>query len=223
MGDEKENPPDPALGDLGAGPRPKPGLPKDTPPPAFELPQVLQLKDPREIMRRLLDEDPFELRSRCIRCAREHAVILNPKRLVVEAASRISVKAGGYAGEEPIGQWVERIVEQCVSELISDQSEEERRGLPVPDSPDAEFYEALAEVLQVPIYDVRMACVTLNGMSDAHRETFHAVIVQGRSLVEWSRETGQPLKYLWDLLREIGLEVSGRLAKRSRARRRRRE
>jgi hypothetical protein len=220
---EKENPPDPALGDLGSGQLPKPGLPKDTPPPAFELPQVLQLKDPREIMRRLLDEDPFELRSRCIRCAREHAVILNPKRLVVEAASRISVKASGYAGEEPIGQWVERIVEQCVSELISDQSEEERRGLPVPDSPDAEFYEALAEVLQVPIYDVRMACVTLNGMSDAHRETFHAVIVQGRSLVEYSRETGQPLKYLWDLLREIGLEVSSRLEKRRRARRRRRE
>jgi hypothetical protein len=174
-------------------------------------------------MQRLLEQDPFELRSRCVRCARENAVILNPKRIVVEAAALISVRARQYTGEEPIGDWVERIVEECVEELVAEQSEEERRGLPVADSPDAEFYVDLAQVLEVPIYDVRMACVTLNGMSDAHRETFHAVIVQGRSLVEWGRETGVPIQHLWQLLREVGTEVTGRLAKRSRARRRRRK
>ena len=223
VGDEKEGLSNPAPGDLGRGDRPEADTPQEAQAPAFEIPAILQLDDPRAIMRRMLEEDPFELCSRCVRCARERALILNPKRLAAETMARVAVKAHGYAGDEPIAAWTQRIVEACVEELLDDQREEERRGLPVADSPDAEFYAALAEVLECPVYDSRLACVTLNAMSDAHRGAFHAVIVQGISLEDWAQARGLPKKRVRDLLQEVGIEVQARLVKRSRARRRRRE
>jgi DNA-directed RNA polymerase specialized sigma24 family protein len=223
VGDEKERLNDPAPGDLGRGDRPEDDTPQEAQAPAFEIPAILQLDDPRAIMRRLMEEDPFELCSRCVQCARQRALILNPRRLVVETMARIAVKAHDYEGSESVAEWVQRIVDNCVEELLDEQREEERRGLPVADSPDAEFYAGLAEVFECPAYDSRLACVTLNGMSDAHRGAFHAVIVQGMPLEEWAQACGSSKKRVRDLLQEVGIEVQARLVKRSRARRRRRK
>ena len=217
MGDEKERSNDPAVGPGGPDARDQ----AEGKAPSFEVPPILQLGDPRELMDRLIEEDPFELRSRCSRCSRARAVILSPERLVLQTMARVAVKAGGFAGEEPFGEWLERIVKDCIEDLLDEQREEERRGLPVADSPDSAFYAALAEVLECPVCDARMACVSLNSMSDAHREAFHAVIVQGNSLEEWARKCGVPQKRVRALLREVGQEVGMRLEKRSRARRRR--
>jgi len=53
--------------------------------PDYELPEVLRDGDPRVILNRLIDEDPFELSSRCARRVREEAVLLHTERLILSA------------------------------------------------------------------------------------------------------------------------------------------
>jgi DNA-directed RNA polymerase specialized sigma24 family protein len=68
--------------------------------------------------------------------------------------------------------------------------------------------------------DARSACVTLNAMSMDHRQAFFRVIVEGMPLERLAQESGKPLDAVQELLRQVGVAVHGRVAKRQHARRR---
>lgn len=190
--------------------------------PDYELPEVLRDSDPRVILNRLIDEDPFELSSRCARKAREEAVLLHTERLILNTMARIAIGAGSYAGNEPIGEWVEIAIEVSIDDMLDEQRDEERRGLPVIDSPDADFYAQFAAIVGVDLPDSRLACAVLNGLSDDHRQAFHAVIVQGLPPEAWAEENGMQPQRVHEMLREVGLKVQAAVTKRLKARRRKR-
>jgi hypothetical protein len=219
MGDEREYPPDSSLGELAAGPA---SPPPDAEAPRFEIPAVLQLDEPRDILIRLTEEDPFELCARVPRCCRERAVLLPATRLVMMTMARMAIGAKSYTGAGPIEDWVESAIRVSLDDMLEEQREEERRGLPVRESPDAAIYQELAEIFRCPDVDARMACATLNGLSEAHRRAFHAVIAQGIPIPSWADECGASIARVERLLREVGIEVQARLVKRHKARRRNR-
>jgi hypothetical protein len=220
MGDEREPPKEPPLSDLAREAEPK--TPPDVEAPSFEIPEVLQLEDPREILIRLSEEDPFELRARLPRRCRERAFLLPNTRLVMMAMARMAIAAKSYTGKHPIEAWVEVALDVAIDDMLDEQREEERRGLPVPESQDAGFYTELAEIFGCPLLDARMACTTLNGMSEEHRQAFHAVVAQGIPPARWADETRTSRPHVEKLLREVGTEVQTRLVRRHKARRRNR-
>jgi hypothetical protein len=221
MGDERK-PNDPPLSDLSRDSPPPASPPPDAQAPSFAIPEVLQLDDPREIVLRLSQEDPFEVRARLARRLRERALILPSTRLALMTMARMAIASKSYTGQIRIEDWVEAALDVSIDAMADSQREEERRGLPVPESEDREFYEELADIFGCPLLDARMACVTLNGMSEDHRQAFHAVVVKGMSLRAWADEVGTRPKKIHDLLREVGSEVQTRLVRRHKARRRRR-
>lgn len=188
--------------------------------PGYELPEILRESDPRVILNRLVDEDPFEISARCARRMREEAVLLPPERLILNTMARIAIGAGSYSGKETLEEWVEVAIEISIDALLEEQRDEERTGVPVKDSPDAAFYVEFAAIVGVDVPDGRLACALFNGMSDDHREAFHAVIIQGLSPEAWAEENGMRPQQVHDLLREVGLKVNAAVTKRRKARRR---
>ena len=217
MGDPGDEPLDSLKKGEPRAPRPGPQRAPD-----YELPEILRDSDPRVILNRLIDEDPFELSSRCARRVREEAVLLNTERLILNTMARIAIGAGSYSGAEPIGEWVEIAIEISIDDMLDEQRDEERRGLPVIDSPDASFYAQFGAIVGVDTPDSRLACAILNGMSDDHREAFHAVIIQGLTPEAWAEENEMQPQQVHDLLREVGLKVNAAMTKRRKARRRKR-
>jgi len=219
MGDEREVPQDPPLDELADEPASQPL--QDEEAPEFEIPAVLQLDEPRDILIRLSEEDPFELRARVPRRCRERAVLLPSTRLVMMTMARMAIAAKSYDGSYPIDEWVETAIDVSLDDMLEEQREEERRGLPVQDSPDALFYHELAEIFICPVVDARMACATLNGLSEDHRHAFHACIAQGLQPAAYARVIDASIARVERLLREVGIEVQTRLVKRHKARKRR--
>ncbi len=188
--------------------------------PSFELPEVLRGDDPLTILARLLESDPFEIRARCARHAREEAAVVNTARLALNTMGRIALAARAYAAQEPIEEWVEISVAISLKDMLAEQRDEERRGLRIADSPDAEFYTSFAQIAGIRAHEGRSACVVLNSLSLAHREAFHAVVLSGMPLADWAALSGRTPQAVGDLLREVGLEVMAGLTQRSGNRRR---
>lgn len=190
--------------------------------PTYPIPEILQLAEPRDILIRLTEEDPFEVRPKIAQHLRERALVLPSMRLALMTMARMSIAATSYDGTIPIGDWVDAAIEASTESMADEQREEERRGLPVPESRDVAFYEELADMFGCPLLDARMACVVLNGMSMRHREAFRAVVIEGLAPIEAADDLDTRRVHVERRLREIGEEVHTRLERRRKARKRRR-
>jgi hypothetical protein len=108
--------------------------------PVTELPAFLRDPDPLKVLNLLIQKDPFQLASRCRQALRREALVLNPERLARGTMARIALAAPNYAGREPLEEWVELAIKISLEDMLAEQSEEERDGVPLAKSADAAFY-----------------------------------------------------------------------------------
>ncbi len=195
---------------------------KDPSEPLTELPAFLKDPDPLKVLHLLIQQDPFQLASRCRQALRREALVLNPERLARGTMARIALAAPNYAGREPLAEWVELAITISLEDMLAEQAEEERNGVPLAKSADAAFYVRFAQVGGIAAQDARVACSTLNGLPLEHRRAFHAVILDGESVDAYAQRLVQEPAQVVELLRVVGIKVQAKVSQRQMARRRRR-
>ncbi len=148
---------------------------------------VLAGKSPREILARLVDGDPLELRSRCESRLRSQAILLDRHRLQLRAAAHVARHAPGYAGLPPIDVWLAEKTRKAVQELIAEAVESAAAG-EIAQPPDDERLLAIAESMGMDPSVIARGCVAFNRAAYEARATFFGLVLDGRDPVEWCRE-----------------------------------
>ena len=162
--------------------------------------EILAGKSPREILHRLVDGDPLHIAERSWKVLSEMALLLNPERYAHLSMARTAHAAPGYAGDPPLGEWLDGCARRAASDMLNDQWAEEHRGMPVSESPDAEFYAELARLAHVELELARLVCLTVNNLPDDQRRVFVAIVVEGKTIHRYVAGGNGPPDRVKDLL-----------------------
>ncbi len=174
---------------------------------------LLKGGSPKEILARLLDGDPLEIRARCREQLHVRALLLSLDRLQLRTLARIAHSAPRWRGEPPLGAWVEERIDHSMRELMEEDAEAVRSGIPHPGPGDGHFV-FLSSLLGIEPHLGPRACVAFNAQPESVRRTFFAVVVEGTRLNRYVAEgNGSPEDVKQSLvraLRALGLTDSFR-------------
>ncbi len=146
---------------------------------------------PHEVLARLVDGDPLELDARCRARLRERALLLCVRRLHLRSVARIAHAAKRYRGELPVDEWIGGRIDYSIGELIDEDREDERSGVPPSRLGDAR-YAFLSETLGVEPGLARRACVGFNSLADDVRSTYFAIVVDRKTIRRYVAEGHGP-------------------------------
>ena len=149
--------------------------------PSSEVPEVLRGRSPREILARLVEGDPLEIEARCRERIETLALLVDLQRLHLRTAARVAHAAPSWRGEPPISEWLADRIEVSMRELIREDFEAERSGIP-PEKPWDPRYAFVSEALGVEPALARRACVAFNKLPLEVRCVYFAVAVQGKTV-----------------------------------------
>lgn len=135
----------------------------------------------REVLHRLIDGDPIELRPRCMAKLRDGAWFVSLDRTHLRAAARVAYASRVYRGNPPLDAWLHARIDQSIEELVREEHEDER-AQKVPGAPPDPLYAYLAAVLGLELPLARRACVALNRLPAEERGTFFAVVLDRKSV-----------------------------------------
>jgi hypothetical protein len=153
---------------------------------------LLKGGSPKEILARLLAGDPLELRARCKDRLHTKALLLSLDRLQLRSVARIAHGASRWQGEPPLQAWVEERIDHSMKELMEEDVETVRSGIPQP-GPDEGHYAFLSSLLGIEPHLCPRACVAFNALPDPVRLAFFAVVVEGTRLNRYVAEgNGSP-------------------------------
>jgi hypothetical protein len=176
------------------------------------VPEILRGKSPRQVLERLLQGDPLELAARCRESLEGSARLLDPSRLHLRALARVAHAALHYTGDPPLADWLERRIEQSIQELLAEDREEVRQGLPLP-TPSDPRYAFVSEVLGLEPAQALHACVAFNALAHEVRCVWFALTIGGmtvnRYVAEGHGPPGRVKAHLKLALRTIA-EATGR-------------
>jgi hypothetical protein len=153
---------------------------------------LLRGRSPKDILARLLDGDPLEVRARCKERLHALALLLSLDRLQLRTLARIAHAASRWDGEPPLRQWVEGRIEYSMKELIEEDAERVRSGIPEL-GPGEGQYAFLAALLGIEPHLGPAACVAFNIQPEEVRRAFFAVVVEGKRVNRYVAEgNGSP-------------------------------
>ena len=147
----------------------------------------------REILRNLIEGDPLQTYAYSWAFICENAVLVEPERLFLRVSARMSVRARTYRGQPPLLDWMSEIQESSIKDLMEEDLDAERRGLGI-DSENLPGFRALVpKESTIEDDSTRRATVVFNHFTEAAREPFFRVMVQGYSAEEYAEESGLSL------------------------------
>lgn len=135
----------------------------------------------REVLHRLIDGDPMELRPRCVAKLRDGAWFVSLDRTHLRAAARTAYASRVYRGHPPLDVWLHARIDQSIEELVREEQEDERVQK-VPGTPLDPLYAYIAAALGLEAPLARRACVALNRLPVETRATFFAVVLDRKSI-----------------------------------------
>jgi hypothetical protein len=132
---------------------------------------------------RLAEGDPLEIGARCDEHLREQALLLEPARLHLRAMARTAYAAFGYSGVPKLDEWLASCIRNSARELLDEDLEEQRAGIPAQDGPAARegFLHGL---LGMEPTLARAASVEFNRLPAEVRRIGWDVLVERRTLDE---------------------------------------
>lgn len=142
---------------------------------------------PRELLARLWDGDPLELGARCDERLEDLALLLPRSRVQLRALARVAYAGVAYRGRPPLDAFLRRRIEVSIHELLDEDREHVRAGVPDVDLREPP-YPRVAAVLGIESPLAFRACVTLNGLPIEVRRACRATVVRGRALSACARE-----------------------------------
>ena len=137
---------------------------------------------PREVLARIVQGDPLEVRGRVARELRERALLFDADRVHLRALARCARAAPAYRGRPALDAWVDARVSEALLELLREDDErrdEEPRGV----EPDAALV-ALAKPLGLDPERLARACRAFNRLPVEDRRAFFRLVLERRSLDE---------------------------------------
>jgi DNA-directed RNA polymerase specialized sigma24 family protein len=150
--------------------------------------RYLQGASTRDILRKLWEGDPLDFSRRTTERIRERAILIDASRAIGYAMARAAFDARDYNAGSSLDAFLARCIERALDELIADDRNFDRRGIPV-DADSEPNYAFLSEALELPPMLGRKACVIFNSMPDEQRRATWAILVEGRSIAEHAAES----------------------------------
>lgn len=146
---------------------------------------------PRDLLARLLEDDPLDLELRCHQRRDQLAYVVARPRLHARSVARAAYAGSRYRGSPAPDPWLERIIDNSLRELLEEDESGQRRSLPVEHPED---FEPLASVLGVDPAGARGVCVAFNQLVPDARRAFFAVGIGNRRLEAFARCESRPLE-----------------------------
>ncbi len=156
---------------------------------------------PRELLRRLLEGDPLELRDRCARRIRTQAILLDGQRLHLRALAHVAREAPRYLGTPQLEVWLAGIVRRAVNELMAEDAEA-ARGAALPAAPSDPDLQQVAAELGLELEALARGFVRFNRAPFEARTALFAVLLDGMSPEAWARSQGFSVERALDHLRQ---------------------
>lgn len=151
--------------------------------------EVVGESTPREVLRRIVEEDPLGLEACCEQKLEELAFLVDVERIFHRAAARVAMEAPEYDGVPPLAEWLERSVERALRALLEEDQEAVRRG-EMAGEETAAVANLLARTLGIEAPLARDCAVVFNGLTWILRRVFWEVVVRERSVERAAEEVG---------------------------------
>ena len=128
-------------------------------------------------------------------------MLVDPKRLILRTLARVARASVAYQGVPPLDTWLQACIDRSIDELIREDFEEERRGIPVQKPFDARYWK-FADFLGIEMSLARRMCNVFNYMEDDMRHVVFAVAIQGKTINRHVAEGHGPPQRVQALLDE---------------------
>jgi len=145
---------------------------------------------PREVLGRLVQDDPLGVRRIVAARLRADALLLEADRVHLRALASIARFASRYRNQADASEWIVRVVEETLRDLVREDHESSRRARSLAArAPDATA--ALARPLGLDPSAMRANCAAFNVLPLADRSAFFEVVLSARSLDEVALAAGE--------------------------------
>jgi hypothetical protein len=144
----------------------------DALPPESAL-SLLATGNAREVLARIVPEDPLGLRARVGRQLVARALLLDVERVLLCAQAQCAMEAPGWRGEPELACWLERCVERALGAVLA----EERADV---ESRAVDSWSPFAGPLALDPRALASACARFNRLASEEREAFIALLLGAR-------------------------------------------
>jgi len=141
---------------------------------------------PREILARLLEGDPLELRRRSVERVRSQALLLDAGRLHLRTVAHVARHASAYRGAPPIDVWIAEKLRCSTSELLEEDAERAHSG-EIPALRHGPLMEQIARTLGLEITTLALGLVAFHKAAHEVRSAFQGLVIDRRPLDAWCR------------------------------------
>ncbi|MCE9593104.1 MAG: hypothetical protein K8S98_02825 [Planctomycetes bacterium] len=146
--------------------------------------------DSREVLTRLMHDDPLALRGRVAARLFQRSYLLDVDRALLRSFARTARAADGYRGNPPLETWLDERIDEALADLLTEDHEAARVGAPV-DERQAAVFATLGRPLGLDPVALRSACVAFNRLAVGDRAAYCALAIRGHSLDELAHERGE--------------------------------
>jgi hypothetical protein len=160
------------------------------------------------VLARFVDDDPLELGPRCAEALRVGSWLLDHERLFLRAAARAAHRGWQSSGRPALDAWLKSVIDDSIAELLTDDREAERSGLPLPVVSEPR-YAALSGALGIEPLEARAACVRFNRLPRIVRRAFFAIFIERVPLDRYTEEAGQTMEQVEMVLGQALRALSG--------------
>ncbi len=132
----------------------------------------------RDILDKLIRDDPLGIEPRCALRLHERAILIGRERVVMRAMAQVAYRAKDYRAWQPLDAFVRVNIDRAIDGLIERDREDERARLPHEDD---EAWGFLTRALGVGADQARRAAVAFNDLPPVVRRAFWRTVVEGAS------------------------------------------
>jgi hypothetical protein len=143
---------------------------------------------PREVLARIVRDDPLRLRERVAAHLRAEAWLLDADRVHLRCLARVARAAPGYRGRPALAEWLDAHVARASAELV--QRDGDGGDLDAGDVDALRAFEVLARPLALDPRALARACAAFNRLPTLERRAFFALVLEGRELDLLARSSG---------------------------------
>lgn len=152
--------------------------------------QLLAGSTPREVLARLVPQDPLKLRELVAERLRARCYLCDADRVFLRSLARVARFAVRYRGQPDITTWLQGLVDEALLDVLREERESELPGAQVDAVTHAAFVD-LARPLGLDPAAMRGACSRFNQLPETERSAFFALLIDGRELDELARSTSK--------------------------------
>ena len=146
----------------------------------------------REVLRRLIEDDPLELGKLAALVASDEARLVYPDRFTARIAAQLAFR--GTVGR-PEGwsliRWLRAQANQCLSDLLEEDVEDEYRRVPMDRELTAEFASLIPSETGIEPQLARQATIIFNRFRLQDRVPFYRLAIEALPFEVVARDLGQ--------------------------------